>query len=90
MPIPIARRHRHWQPRDLRFLGLVALTALAIGLYLDQGLRLAARAGTGHRVIDTAALQRRIDAGELRDREARWYHPTRPDEDPNSAEAAAP
>ncbi|ESQ14199.1 MAG: hypothetical protein N838_00670 [Thiohalocapsa sp. PB-PSB1] len=72
---------RHWQQREARFLALLALTLLIIGLYLQQGLMLAAREGSGYRVIDTEALQRRIDIGELRDHEAQWYHPTRPDEE---------
>jgi len=56
--------------RDLRFLGLVAFTGLAIALYLGTGLHMAARAGSGWRVLDSDALMRRIETGELRDREA--------------------
>lgn len=71
---------RHWHLRDVRFLGLIAMTALLIALHLGEGLRLAAREGSGHRVIDVKALERRIDAGDLSDREADWYHPATPQE----------
>ena len=71
---------RHWRARDARFLGLLALTAVLIALYLGEALRLAAQTGSGYRVIDRKALERRIDAGELRDREALWYHSSTPDE----------
>ena len=66
-------RHRH--ARELRFLGLVLITGLAIALQLTDGLRLSALQGSGWRVIDRAAVERRIEAGDLRDREASWYHP---------------
>jgi hypothetical protein len=65
---------RHWRARDLRFLGLVALTGVLIALYLDAGLRLASQAGSGWRTLDLDVLQQRIETGELRDREADWYH----------------
>jgi len=71
---------RHWHLRDVRFLGLIAMTALLIALHLGEGLRLAAREGSGHRVIDVKALERRIDAGDLSDREADWYHLATPQE----------
>ena len=71
---------RHWHRRDVRFLALIAMTALLIALHLGEGLRLAAREGSGHRVIDVKALQRRIDAGDLSDREADWYHLATPQE----------
>jgi hypothetical protein len=70
----------HLRQRELRFLGLVALTLLAIGLYLDEGLRQAELEGAGWRRIDLEALQRRIETGELREREADWYHPATPEE----------
>jgi hypothetical protein len=75
---------RHLHRRELRFLGLVALTLLLISLHLGSSLRLAERSGTGWRTVDLPALQRRIETGELSDREADWYHPATPDE------AAAP
>ena len=71
---------RPWHPREARFLGLIALTAVLIALHLGEGFDLAARAGSGHRVIDRQALERRIEAGDLSDREALWFHPARPQE----------
>jgi hypothetical protein len=68
-------RVRHWHRREARFVSLVALTALVIGLQLSAGLQLANREGTGWRAVDTAAIHRRIETGDLRDREADWYHP---------------
>jgi hypothetical protein len=65
---------RHLRMRDLRFLGLVAVTGLTISLYLDTGLRLASQEGSGWRAIDLNALTHKIESGELREREAEWYH----------------
>jgi len=65
---------KHWRPRDLRFLGLVALTGLTIALYLDSGLRLSGLAGSSWRTLDLDILRQRIETGELREREADWYH----------------
>jgi hypothetical protein len=65
-------RFRH--AREAQFLGAIVLTTLLVALYLADGLRLAALGGSGHRVIDRVVLERRIDAGDLRDREADWYH----------------
>ena len=56
---------RPWHPRDARFLGLIALALVLIALHLGEGLDLAAREGSGHRVIDRQALERRIEAGDL-------------------------
>jgi hypothetical protein len=71
---------RHWQSREARFLGLIVLCAVLIALHLGETLRLAAHEGSGHRAVDLPALKARIDAGELRDREADWYHPSTPEE----------
>jgi hypothetical protein len=71
---------RHPRPRDLKFLGLVAVTGLAIALYLDTGLRLAGETGSGWRKLDLDALMQKIESGELRDREAEWYHPATDEE----------
>lgn len=71
---------KHWQSREVRFVGLIALTALLIALYLAEGMRLADREGAGHRVIDRQALELRIHAGDLSDHEAEWYHPATPTE----------
>jgi hypothetical protein len=72
----------HWRARELRLLGLILVTLLVIGAHLSGELERSASQGTGWRAIDVEALQRRIDAGDLRDREADWYHPARPDEVP--------
>ena len=74
------RPMRHWQAREARFLGLIVLTLVLMTLHLDEALRLAADIGRGHRMIDLKALVKRIDAGELSDREAAWYHPATPNE----------
>jgi hypothetical protein len=79
-PAAMIAAARPWHPRDTRFLGLIALALVLIALHLGEGLDLAARAGSGHRVIDRQALERRIEAGELRDREALWFHQARPEE----------
>lgn len=50
------------------------MTVLAIALYLNAGLRLAGQEGSGWRSLDIDALHQRIETGELRDREADWYH----------------
>ncbi len=68
------------QLRELRFLGLIAITASLMALHLGSSLRLADQEGSGWRKIDLEALQRRIETGELRGREADWYHPARPEE----------
>lgn len=68
------------QLRELRFLGLIAITVLLMALHLSSGLHLADQEGSGWRKIDLEALQRRIETGELREREADWYHPATPGE----------
>jgi hypothetical protein len=70
----------HLRERELRFVGSVLLTLVIIALYLDTGLRRTEEGGTGWREVDLEALQRRIETGELRDREADWYHPATPEE----------
>lgn len=70
----------HIHPRELRFIALLSLTLLLIGLQLADGLRLAASGGSGWRSVDQAALERRIESGRLSDHEASWYHPSTPDE----------
>jgi hypothetical protein len=78
---------KHWHSREVRFLGLIVLTAVLVALHLGEGLRLAGREGSGHRVIDLKALERRIEAGDLTDREALWYHQTRPEDTPDGRPA---
>jgi hypothetical protein len=66
---------RHIHRRELGFLGLIGLTGLLIALHLASGLeRLGVPAG-GWRTIDRAALERRIESGDLRNREAEWFRP---------------
>jgi hypothetical protein len=68
---------RHSRQRELGFLGLVALTGLLIVLHLG-GSGLVGRVevpGGGWRAIDRGALERLIERGELRDREAEWFRP---------------
>lgn len=67
------RRHRH----DLELLVLVGLLLMAIAGHLAEELGSARQEGASWRHIDTEAVRRLIDAGELSDREALWYHPTR-------------
>lgn len=66
---------RHLRGRELRFLALVGLSLLLIGINLDEGLRLAQRAGTNWRTPDLKALQRRLDDGSLSRHAADWYKP---------------
>jgi hypothetical protein len=66
--------------REVRFLGLIVLTLVLIALSLGEALRQATPTGRGHRVIDRKILERRIEAGDLSDREAAWYHPATADE----------
>lgn len=73
-------RHR----RDLPFLLTVLMNLAVIGLYLGQELSDAGEAGKTWRRIDTEAVQRLLDMGELSDREALWYHSTDPAEPPKS------
>ena len=61
--------------RGARFIGLLGLCLLLGGLYLGEALEQATHPGRGHRQIDLKALERRIRAGELQEREADWYHP---------------
>ncbi len=56
------------------------MTGLVIALYLEVGLRLADRDGSGWRTLDLDALQRRIETGELKGREAEWYRPATEEE----------
>jgi len=68
---------RHFHRRELGFLALIALTGLLIALHLASGLDRVGIPGSGWRAIDRASLERRIESGELRDREAEWFRPAR-------------
>lgn len=62
--------------RDRTFVALLLLSLVLIGLLLDAERRAAKRAdGASWRRIDLKALERRIDSGQLSDREALWFHP---------------
>ena len=70
------RMLRHLHRRELAFLGMIGLTALLIALHLgNSGLGRMEAPGGGWRVIDRAALEQRIERGDLRDREAEWFRP---------------
>jgi hypothetical protein len=73
-------RPRRWHSREARFIGLLGLCLLLGGLYLGEALEQAAHPGRGHRQIDLKVLEGRIRTGELRDREADWYHPENTEE----------
>lgn len=79
-PVSLLRAARHWRGREWRFLAMVLTTGVVIGLHLGSSLRLAGQAGSGWRAIDLPALERRIERGDLRDREADWYHPATEEE----------
>jgi hypothetical protein len=64
--------------RDLRFLGVVVLNLAAIGAFLATESGAPETAVGGWRRIDRAALERRIESGELSGREAFWYRPVAP------------
>ncbi|MGE5153975.1 MAG: hypothetical protein ACM3ST_08165 [Bdellovibrio bacteriovorus] len=66
---------RHLHRRELRFLGLLGLTGLLITLHLASGLEGLVKPAGGWRTLDRTALERRIESGDLREREADWYRP---------------
>jgi len=74
------RRARHLRRRELGFLGMVASTLVVIALYLSADSLLMDANRSGWRKVDLDTLQRRIESGELSDREADWYHPSTPEE----------
>ena len=64
----------HSRLRYLRFVFLVLLNLLLFGGFLVSGAGGESGPPGGWRRIDLQALQTRIEAGELVDTEARWYH----------------
>ena len=70
----------HLHLRDWRFLGFIVLSLVTIGLYLESGLGRLEQSGNSWRRIDTEAVRKLIDSGELSGHEADWVHPTRPGE----------
>jgi len=61
--------------QDMRLVLLIVMSLVLIGLHLEQVGRGAGESGAGWRHLDLDALQRRIEAGDLSDREADWYRP---------------
>ncbi len=61
--------------QDLRLVVLIAISLVLIGLHLDEVGQGRSESGSGWRQVDLDALQRRIEAGDLSDREADWYRP---------------
>ena len=70
----------HWHVADFRLITLLGATLLCIALFLGQQTGEAVSGTGGWRRIDLPTLQQRIDAGDLNDREAGWYHPATVDE----------
>jgi hypothetical protein len=64
----------HSRLRDLGFVFLVFLNLFLISGFLVSGAGGDSDPPGGWRRIDLQALQTRIEAGELVDTEARWYH----------------
>jgi hypothetical protein len=64
----------HSRLRDLVFVFLVFLNLFLISGFLVSGVGGDSGPPGGWRRIDLQALQTRIEAGELVDTEARWYH----------------
>jgi len=72
----MTRTLKHLHRRELGFLGLIGLTGLLIALQLASGLEGLGMPEGGWRTIDRAALERRIESGDLRDLEAEWFRPS--------------
>lgn len=66
-------RHVRW--REMRLLALVLANLVAIAGFLEGGGQQAHTQVGGWRRIDVEAVQVRIRAGQLSDREAQWYRP---------------
>ncbi len=64
----------HSRLRDARFVGFVLVNLFLISGFLVSGSGGGNGPLGGWRRVDVATLQLRIDAGDLVDREARWYH----------------
>lgn len=74
----IARRTWRLRRRDLRFLAVVALSLASVAAYLATQSGAPQTAGGGWRRIDRAALEGRIESGELSRKEAVWYREVEP------------
>ena len=66
--------------QDIRLVLLIVTSLVLIGLHLEQVGRSVGGSGAGWRNLDLDALQRRIEAGDLSDREADWYRPASGDQ----------
>ncbi|HEB97197.1 MAG TPA: hypothetical protein ENI96_12320 [Sedimenticola thiotaurini] len=67
-------KHRlhHWHRGDLAFVGLIAVTLVAIWGVL--GVEDDTRPGQSWRRIDLERFQSYLQEGRLSDHEASWYH----------------
>ena len=65
---------KHSRLRDLQFVVLVLINLFLISGFLLSGAGGESGPTGGWRRVDLQALQTRIEAGELVDTEARWYH----------------
>jgi hypothetical protein len=74
----ITRTGWHLRRRDLRFLGVVALNLACVAAYLTTESGAPETAVGGWRRIDRAALESRIESGELSRKEAAWYREVLP------------
>jgi hypothetical protein len=70
----------YWHVADYRLIGLLGSTLLCIALFLWQQTGEGVSSASGWRQIDLPRLQQRLDAGDLSDQEASWYHPATTDE----------
>ena len=68
----------HLRRRDLRFLGVVALNLACVAAYLATESGAPETAVGGWRRIDRAALESRIESGELSRKEAVWWREIQP------------
>ena len=74
----IGRRAWYLRRRDRRFLGVVALNLVCVAGYLATESGAPETSVGGWRRIDRAALERRIESGELSRKEAVWWREVEP------------
>ena len=74
----IGRRAWHLRRRDLRFLGVVVLNLACVAGYLATESGAPETGVGGWRRIDRAALESRIESGELSRKEASWWREVEP------------
>ncbi len=68
---------KHLHRRDLQFLALVLANLVCVGGYLLAQVQTAEQPAGGWRRIDLQAVMTRIEAGDLQQHEAAWYHPAK-------------